>query len=277
MKKVIGLFSSLFLAATVIVAVSTTVNAQGMPCTEDTLRQFQANKAVADQELAQAEALKVQADANVAALKAQGVTGLQLLQATDAATNAANIVAAYKGKVQNAQTAIDNISSRGATEQYYLDMETKWKNRANLDSIKVQLDGQNQITAAALEQLRNLQAELLKQQTNAASNPSFAASVAIVQNQVNAAQATYEAAKAKSDALAASYAQIAGTGNWATDADNAQYDAFVKGYAWNTRVEYDYVVKDREGKNYDKTAILWYRNENGGWNQPNEFAIRWFE
>lgn len=277
MKKSIGIFSGLLLAAAVVLAVPATVKAQGMPCTEATLKQFQANKAVADQELAQAEALKAQADANVVALKAQGVTGLQLLQATDAATNAANIVAAYKGKVANAQAAIDNIASRGGTEQYYLDMETKWKNRANLDSIKVQLDGQNQITAGALNQLKLLQGELLKQQANAAANPAFAGSVATIQAQVNAAQATYDAAKAKSDALAAQYAQTAAVANWATDADNAQYDAFVRGYAESVKKEFEYVIKDKDGTKYDRVETYWLLNRNGGWGRPNEYAIRWFE
>ena len=283
MKKGLSILAGTVLAAAMMIVAPATVKAEGMPCTEATLQQFQANLAVAKQELAQAQAAKAQADANVVALRAQGVEGLQLLQATDAATNAANIVNAYQYKVTLAEQSVGNIASRGATEQYYLDMEAKWKNRANLDSIKTQLEGQNQITSAALEQLRMLQGELAKQQNNAASNPALAANVTAMQAQVAAAEAAYNAAQAKSNELAAQYAQIAGVPNWATDADNAAYDAFVRNYATSLKKPYTYTTKNEKGEDVEKTVHYY-----DGYNQnstlvlyegfkPNEWAIRWFE
>lgn len=254
MKKLISVMLGAIIAAAVVVAIPASVKAQGMPCTEATLKQFQDNLAAAKQELAVAEATKAQADANVVALRAQGATGLELLVATDAATNAANIVAAYKGKVANCEASVNNIASRGATEQYYLDMEDKWKERAKIDSIGVQLEGAKQITSAALTQYKNMQAELLKQQNNAATNPAYAASLAVIQQQTQAAEAIYLARKAESDALAAQYAQLLNTLNFATDADNAAYDAFVRAYGANMR---------------DPKAI--------GDVRPNEWSIRWFE
>lgn len=294
MMKKLSVLAGMILAAAVIVATPATVKAQGMPCTEDTLKQFEVNLAAAKQELAVAQAAKAQADANVAALKAQGVTGLELLIATDAATNAGNIVSAYQHKVNGAQASVDSIISRGATEQYYLDMEAKWKNRASLDAIKVQLEGQNQITSAALTQLKTLQGELAKQQSNLAGNPSFAASVAAVQSAVNSAEANYLAAKAKSDALAAQYAQAAGTLNFATDADNEAYKAFVMNYATSLQKDFIYASKDDNGDDVDKVIKYYdsynrnstpYKEEsshriNGSHDipgQPNEWAIRWFE
>ena len=179
MKKIFGLMIGTALAAALVTATPKDVNAAGMPCTETTIAQAQALKAQADQELAVAVAAKAQADANVVALQAAGVTGLELLQATDAATNAANVVAAYQGKVQNAQTFIDNIVSRGNTEQYYLDMETKWANRCSLDDVQNKLNGANSITSAAFSKVQVLQGELAKAIANAAANPGLAANVEI--------------------------------------------------------------------------------------------------
>lgn len=276
MKK-ISVIAGMIIAAAMVIVTPATVKAAGMPCTEDTIKQFQATLQAAQQELAVVQQAKAQADANVTALKAQGATGLELLVATDAATNAANVVSAYQHKVNCAQQNLNAIISRGNTEQYYLDYEAAVKARANLDSIKVQLDGQNQVTSAALTQLKNLQAELAKQQANAASNPGLAGNVATVQAQVNAAQATYEAQKAKSDALAASYAQTAAAGGWATDADSAQYNAFVKNYALSNMNTYTWLHDCKDGETREHSFGYWDYNKNGGYGQPNEWAIRWFE
>lgn len=290
MKK-LSVLAGMLLAGAMILVSPATVKAEGMPCTEATLQQFQANLAVARQELATAQANKAQADAKVAALRAQGIEGLELLQATDAATNAANIVSAYQHKVNGAEASVNNIASRGRTEQYYLDMEEKWRNRASLDSIQVQLTGANQITSAALTQLKNLQGELLKAQVNAAGNPGLACNVDLIAAQVNAAEATYLTAKANSDALTAQYAQALGVPNFATDADNAAYDAFVRNYATALRQEYVYSSKDADGNEVDKTKLYYpdynknsdkgtgsyYGNGIYNYPQPNEWSIRWFE
>ncbi|MCI6331940.1 MAG: hypothetical protein MR780_07730, partial [Lachnospiraceae bacterium] len=226
MKK-LSAFAGIVLAAAMVVLTPATVKADGLPCTEDTIKQFSANLEAAKQELSVAIAQKAQADANVAALKAQGVSGLELLIATDAATNAANIVSAYQHKVNGAQASLDSIVSRGKTEQYVLDYEAKVKERCKLDSIKVQLDGANEITSAALTQLKNVQAELVKAQVNAAANPSLAGNVPAFQSAVATAEASYLKAKANSDALAMQYANALNTLNFATDADNAAYVDFV--------------------------------------------------
>ena len=286
MKK-LSFITGILLAAAMVVIAPATVKAAGMPCTEDTIKQFQANLQVAQQELAVAQQAKVQADANVTTLKAQGVTGLQLLQATDAATNAANIVSAYQHKVNCAQQNLDAIISRGNTEQYVLDYEAKVKARCNLDSIKVQLDGANQVTSAALTQLKNIQGELLKAQNNAAGNPALAANVVAMQSAVASAEANYAQAKAKSDALAAQYAQTAGTTNWATDADNAAYVDFVNNYAKSLQVPWTVLNSKGEEETY-MVYKDWNSNSKNGdvyrwhptvWSfgQPNEWAVRWFE
>lgn len=273
MKKLIGIACGLLASAAVVAVTPTSANAAGMPCTEATITQFQNNLAAAKAELAQVEALKAQADANVAALKAQGVTGLQLLQATDAATNAANVVASYKFKVQNAQTSLDNIVGRGNVEQYYLNMEAKWKDRAQLDSVKTKLDGANQITSAALTQLNNVKGLLACATADAASNPALAGNVATLQAQVTAAEQNYAAKKAESDALAAQYANLLGTLNYATDADNAAYIAFVNNYGTNMAKQY--TVTDKDGK--EVTLFTYYNTNPYDLNKPNEWAIRWFE
>lgn len=273
MKKIFGLMIGTALAAALVTATPKDVNAAGMPCTETTIAQAQALKAQADQELAVAVAAKAQADANVVALQAAGVTGLELLQATDAATNAANVVAAYQGKVQNAQTFIDNIVSRGNTEQYYLDMETKWANRCSLDDVQNKLNGANSITSAAFSKVQVLQGELAKAIANAAANPGLAANVDLVQAQLTAAEAEYAAAKANSDALAAQYAGKLATPNYATDADNAAYIKFVNDYASNLAKEF-VLETDCEG-NVTKSITLYMNNYE--LSKPDEWAIRWFE
>lgn len=284
MKK-LSVLAGMLLAAAMVVIAPATVKAEGLPCTEDTLKQFQANLAVAQQELAAAQAAKAQADANVAALKAQGVTGLQLLQATDAATNAANMVGAYQHKVNGAQASVANIASRGKTEQYVLDYEAKVKERCKLDAIKVELDGANQLTAGALNQVKNLQGELAKAQANAAANPALAGNVTAMQSAVASAEATYAQAKAKSDALAAQYAQALGTLNFATDADNAAYVNFVKNYGKSLRQEFLITFKD--GTTVPYMLYTDYNRNNSGaeqqdeyvwsYGQPNEWAVRWWE
>lgn len=273
MKKIFGLMIGTALAAALVTAAPKAVSAAGMPCTETTIAQAQALKAQADQELACAVAAKAQADANVAALKAAGVTGLELLQATDAATNAANVVAAYQGKVANAQTFVNNIVSRGNTEQYYLDMETKWKNRCALDDVQNQLNGANNITSAAFSKVQLLQGELAKAVANAAANPGLAGNVDIIKAQLAAAEAEYAQAKANSDALAAQYATKLATPNYATDADNAAYYKFVDDYA--RKLAQDFVLEyDKDGK--PSWTITLYMN-NYEINKPGEWAIRWFE
>ena len=284
MKK-LSAFAGIVLAAAMVVLTPATVKADGLPCTEDTIKQFSANLEAAKQELSVAIAQKAQADANVAALKAQGVSGLELLIATDAATNAANIVSAYQHKVNGAQASLDSIVSRGKTEQYVLDYEAKVKERCKLDSIKVQLDGANEITSAALTQLKNVQAELVKAQVNAAANPSLAGNVPAFQSAVATAEAAYLKAKANSDALATQYANALNTLNFATDADNAAYVDFVSDYATSLRVETVHTFADGSTETW-----RWYPNYNannsgpmqlayGVWSygQPNEWAVRWWE
>lgn len=275
MKKLISITLGVLAAAAVIVASPVDVKAQGMPCTEATLKEFQANKAKAEQELAQVEAVKAQADANVAALKAQGATGLALLQATDAATNAANMVQAYKGKVANCQASIDAIVGRGAVEQYYLDMEAKWKDRMVIDGIETQLKGAQQIAGAALTQLNSLKGALASQQVNAASNPALAANVTALQAQVVAAEADYATKKAAADALAAQYAQQKASLNWATNADNAAYGKFVEAYGTNLATQYKlYNPETKEAE----PAFTYYSNvPEYDLRKPNEWSIRWFE
>lgn len=285
MKKLFSIMLGTACAATLVVACPKTADAAGMPCTEATIAQAQALKAQADQELANVVAAKAQADANVAALKAAGVTGLELLQATDAATNAANVVAAYQGKVANAQAYIDNIVSRGNTEQYYLDMETKWKNRASLDSVQTQLTGANSLTAGALQKVQVLQGELAKAVANAAANPALAGNVDVIKAQLAAAEAEYASAKANSDALAAQYSQKASVNNYATDADNAAYAKFVQDYAKSLGKE-AILEYDCEGKPTWK--ITYYNTVEYFWcdgskhiaydtSKPGEWSIRWFE
>lgn len=284
MKK-LSAFAGIVLAAAMVVLTPATVKADGLPCTEDTIKQFSANLEAAKQELSVAIAQKAQADANVAALKAQGVSGLELLIATDAATNAANIVSAYQHKVNGAQASLDSIVSRGKTEQYVLDYEAKVKERCKLDSIKVQLDGANEITSAALTQLENVQAELVKAQVNAAANPSLAGNVPAFQSAVATAEASYLKAKANSDALAMQYANALNTLNFATDADNAAYVDFVENYATSLRVETVHVHADGTTETWRKYPG--YNANNSGpmeiaygvWShgKPNEWAVRWWE
>lgn len=275
MKKFISMTLGMLAAAAVIAVTPATVKAQGMPCTEATLKEFQANKIKAEQELAQVEAVKAQADANVVALKAQGVTGLALLQATDAATNAANMVQAYKGKVANCQASIDAIVGRGAVEQYYLDMEAKWKDRAVIDGIETQLKGAQQIAGAALTQLNSLKSALAGQQANAASNPSLAANVTALQAQVAAAEADYANKKATVDALAAQYAQQKATLNWATNADNAAYGKFVEDYGTNLATQYK--LYNEETQEWEPIFTYYSNVPKYDVRKPNEWSIRWFE
>lgn len=275
MKKFISMTLGILATAAVIAVSPVDVKAQGMPCTEATLKEFQANKAIAEKELAQVEAVKAQADANVAALKAQGVTGLALLQATDAATNAANMVQAYKGKVANCQTSIDAITGRGAVEQYYLDMEAKWKDRAVIDGIETKLKGAQQIEGAALTQLNSLKNALAGQQVAAAANPALAANVTALQAQVTAAEADYAAKKAAADALAAQYAQQKATLNWATNEENAAYGKFVADYGTNLATQYKVWNGEKE---VEEVAFTYYSNVPPyDLKKPNEWSIRWFE
>ena len=275
MKKLISMTLGVLAAAAVIVASPVDVKAQGMPCTEATLKEFQANKAKAEQELAQVEAVKAQADANVAALKAQGATGLALLQATDAATNAANMVQAYKGKVANCQASIDAIVGRGAVEQYYLDMEAKWKDRMVIDGIETQLKGAQQIAGAALTQLNSLKGALASQQVNAASNPALAVNVTALQAQVAAAEADYATKKATADALAAQYAQQKASLNWATNADNDAYGKFVEAYGTNIATQYK--LYNQDTKEWEPIFTYYSNVPEYDLRKPNEWSIRWFE
>lgn len=267
MKRFIKLALSMVFAACVVTISSASVKADYLSCTQATIDQFKANKAAAEMELAQAEALKAAADAKVAQLKAANVTGLELLQATDAATNAANLVNDYKGKVQYCQNSINNIVGRGEIENYYLNMEAKWKDRAAIDAIETQLTGAKQVESAALENLNVLKATLAGQQSLAASNPVFAANVATLSAQVAQAEADYAAKKAAVAALTAQYAQAKGTLNWATDGDNAAYNKFVTDYINGTKLTA--TLLDCNGNEYK--VSYWDPTK------PTEWSIRWFE
>ena len=255
MKKYLGFALGMLAAAAVVAITPATVKAQGMPCTEATLKDAQANLEVAQKELAQAIALKQQADANVETLKAQGAKGLELQIATDAAFNAGNVVSMYAHKVNGAQATVDSVVRRGAVEQYYLDMEAKWKDRGKLDAIKTQLEGANQVTAAAAEQLKVLNEALVQQKGNAAANPALAGNAAAMEAQVAAAQANYAAKKAASDELAAQYAQLKASLNWATNEENDAYGKFINAYG------------EEQGE--------WDGRNNVA--RTNEWSVRWFE
>jgi len=271
MKKLLGLTLGVMAAAAVIISAPSVVKAEGMPCTELTLKEFQANKDAALKELAQVQAQKAAADAKVEQLKAQGVTGLELQQATDAAFNAANLVTAYQYKVNNCQIAINNISGRGSVEQYYLDMEEKWKGRCAIDNTKGQLDGALQITAAAMERVNTLKTALVNQQANAAVNPGYAANVAQIQAELAAAEADYAAKKATSDALQAQYQQQMATLNWATNEDNAAWGAFVAN--WGSGMKTDVKEYDKDG---NEVVVYSYYGDYHQTEKPNEWSIRWF-
>lgn len=279
MKKFIGVL----LAACVVALVPATVKAEGMPCTEATLKGFLEYQATCQQELAAAQAAKAAADANVTALKAQGVTGLELQQATDAAFNAGNVVAMYNNKLNGANANVNFAVGRGKVEQQYLDMEAKWKDRAVIDGTKTQYDAANQLAAGALEQLNVLKTALVNQQANAASNPALASNVSAMEAQVKAAEANYLELKAKADALLAQYEQQKATLNWATNADNAAYADFVNNYG--KALGQQITIKDKDDnvicsyKKYGEETIKW---DNKEYTVPvvkgtNEWSIRWFE
>lgn len=271
MKKAIGIILSAFTAAAVVALTPVVVKAEGMPCTEATLKEFIANKEAADRELLAAQAAKAEADANVAMLKAQGVTGLELLIATDAATNADNVVKAYMGKVSNAQIAIDTIKGRGAVEQYYLDMEVKWKNRAAIDNLLTQIDGEKQLVGGLYTQLENLKSTTASLMSST-SDPQIKAEL---DAKVLAAEADYANEKAKLDALQAECNTLLAQDNWATNEDNENYGKFVRDYI--NGPGQDYIIHD-----YDTNTDInlgRYHYQEGNWyiqDYPTEWSIRWF-
>lgn len=230
MKKITRIALGMIAALAVAMLAPQVVKAEGMPCTEATLKGFLEYQATCEQELATVKQAKAQADADVAALKAAGVSGLELQIATDKAFNAGNLVQMYEHKLNGAKANVAFGTGRGKVSQYHLDMEAKWAGRMEVDGTQTKLDAANQLTAAAKEQLNILQTALVNQKANAAANPALAANVTAMEAQVAQAEATYAQRKAESDALAAQVAQEKATLNWATNADNDQYAAFVKNY-----------------------------------------------
>lgn len=283
MKKLISKTLVMLAAAAVVALIPATVKAEGMPCTEATLKGFLEYQTACEQELAKAQADKAACDANVAALKAQGVTGLDLQVATDAAFNAGNAVMMYQHKLNGAKANVEAITGRGKVEQYHLDMEGKWKERGLIDNTQTSYDSAKQLAAGALEQLNVLKTALVNQQANAIANPALAANAQAMEAQVAQAEANYQALKANADALYAQLEQQKATLNWATNSDNAQYADFVVNYGkGNGKNVYSY---DKDGN-----PILQYTKYGEGqmdWDNkvitydvtkaPNEWSIRWFE
>ena len=161
----------------------------GYQCTYDSINEGKALKAQYEVELAQAKVNKAQADAAVTQLRAQGASQLELLVATDHATNCEHLVRAALDRVNNAQKYIENATNRLYWEDQYMNVMGLWKNQANLDLARQSRDGAKEAynnAAAAVELTKNC---IASQTLLSSANPQMMDMV----NQLNAVLAVQEA------------------------------------------------------------------------------------
>ncbi len=138
MKKVM---KKLLMAVTgvcfgVVLFVAVPEKAYAYPCTIDIINSARAQKSAADAELLAALANQAAANQAVTAVKASGASQLELQQAYDNASTAANLVHAAVDKVNNAQAFIDNATKRLATEDEYEANVVKWGNQVKIANAK---------------------------------------------------------------------------------------------------------------------------------------------
>lgn len=227
MKK-LGIILAGVLASLVCVAVAPkTVSAMGMPCTETEMAKAQAMIAAANQQIAVCEAAKQAAEANYNLVAASNATELEKLVAYNDFVNKTNQLAYsifWKGECEK---YYNNAYSRGWSEQYQLDMQGKWANRATVDTLKQAAVNKQDIANQALNQLNNLKSALQVQSQAAATNTGLCDVVNQLTAQVAQAEADYQA-KAQAAQAAAIEAQNAVNNlNWATNDDNAAYNSYV--------------------------------------------------
>lgn len=228
MKKLGLILAGIVLSAACVVIAPASVKAMGMPCTETEMSRAQAQIEAAKQQVAACTVAKQQAEANYNAIANTGATELEKLVAYNDFVNKTNQLSYAIFWQAECQKYYDNAYSRAWSEQYKLDMNTKWANRATVDTLKMDANNKQDIANQALKQLNDLKGALAVQAEAAKINPGLNDVVNQLNAKIAQMDADYQAKAAAAVAAQAAYQNAVSTLNFATNADNDAYFKYVQ-------------------------------------------------
>lgn len=228
MKKFSLVLVGALMSLAIITIAPKTVSAMGMPCTQTEMDKALAQVEAAKQQVAACTVAKQQAEANYSAVSKTNCTELEKLVAYNDLVNKTNQLSYAVFWQNECQKYYDNAYSRAWSEQYKLDMNTKWANRATVDTLKMEATNKQDIANQALNQLNDLKNTLAYQTECAKSNAGLMGVVNELTAKVAQTEADYQAKAAAAALAQTNYQNASATLNFATNEDNAQYFAYVQ-------------------------------------------------
>lgn len=209
MKKLLMAVTGICFGAVLFVAVPQ--RAYAYPCTIDIINNAKAQKSAAAAELLAAQANQAAANQTVIALKASGASLLEVQQAYDNASTAANLVRVAVDKVNNAQAFIDNATKRLAAEDEYEANVVKWNNQVKIANAKHEATYAKQAADYAAAVLAITRQDIASRASQLAISPSMQGQIDLLTATIPALEADAAAKLAVANEKAAIVANMEAT------------------------------------------------------------------
>lgn len=217
-KKLVMVLSSLFVSVVTMVLSSVSVEAAYLPCTYDIIRDANGNITNAAELNEKAKADIEAAKVNLATLKASGTASeLEILQASDAVTNAVNMQRWCQDQLNNYNEYLKNITDRGKFEEKFWENKAALNDIATLQKDKLNSDTSKDIANATLAQIRDIENIIAGYKNQLGSCPSLQAQIDELNAKLVNLKAQYASQVATVDANA---------GTLTSDIANLNYKAY---------------------------------------------------
>lgn len=236
MKKSLYFLAAVFSFVAVAVVSPKTVKADPLPCTITYLEEAKAQKAAADAALEAAKADLAVKQAQYDAVKNTG-SEIEKLVASDALTNAQNVVAWHVSRVNDAQTFINNVMEKWQVEDA---ADNAVHALYDLNVVQANLLGANNaqdIANMAAARIKMVQQQIIGYQAALATSPSLQSQIDALNAQLPALIADYEAKQADANARRAAYYQ-------SLNSNYANYNQAAIDYIYNRDLMRAYAVTD---------------------------------
>jgi len=193
MKKLMMLLSGVLMGAIIVLASPVDAKA-ALSCTYDIIRDANGNILNASENYEKALANLAAAQANLNAVKAsKTATELELTQASDAVTNAANVAHWWLDQVNNSKTYLGNITDREKFEDKFAANRAALADLTKLQAAKTDADGALNIANAVLTQIKDVEKAIAGYKQQLATSPSVQTQIDELTVKLNALNADYTA------------------------------------------------------------------------------------
>lgn len=232
------LYGLAVMCGAVVLAVipAKTVKAEPLPCTVTYLEQAKAQKAAADAELVAAQADFAAKQQAYNAIKNTG-SPLEVQQAADAMTNAQNMVAYKQSRVADAQTFINNVMQKWQVEDAAYNAVNALHDLNAVQAALLNANNAQDIANTAAAAIKMVQQQIIGYQAMLATSPGLQTQINLLNAQLPALVADYEAKQADANAKRAVYLQ-------SLNSNYANYNQAAIDYIYNRDFMRNYAISD---------------------------------